>query len=348
MGKIKVVVAEDSASARELLVSILSADPQLKVIGQARDGEEAVALVARLRPDVVTMDIVMPGMGGLEATRRIMASNPVPIVIVSASWKALEVKSTFETIRAGALAVLSKPSGPGSPDFERSAERLRRTVVAMSQVKVVTHRPAGSERPSTPERSSRDPGAPSLSVVAIGASTGGPEALRELLTLLPKELPVPVLVAQHLSAGFLDGLLSWLAESTGQRVERAVAGQSPLPGRIYFAPEEEHLELSPSGRLVLTPAGDQDLLCPSADRLLSSVALVHGPRAAGVVLTGMGKDGAQGLKAMHDRGALTFAQDKPSSVVYGMPGEALRLGAATYVLPPRLIAHLLEQTLAGA
>ncbi len=344
---IKVLVAEDSAVLREFLVHILSSDPAIQVIGTARDGADALEAVQREKPDVITMDINMPRMDGFEATRRIMETQPTPIVIVSGSWDTKEVATTFRAVEAGALAVLPRPRGLGHPDHEAMAQELIQTVKLMSEVKVVRRwaRPrregtAPLRLPATAEVE-RGPKAAEIRLVAIGASTGGPIVLQTILAALPKDFRVPVVIVQHMAAGFVRGFVEWLTHSSGRQVHVATHGETLLPGRVYVAPDGFQMKVEPGGKVSLTHDEPENGLRPSVSYLFRSVASAYGPNAVGVLLTGMGKDGAEELRLMKEKGAMTLAQDKDSSVVHGMPGEAIKLGAATYVFPPEGIAAAL-------
>jgi two-component system chemotaxis response regulator CheB len=343
--KIKVMIVEDSPTVQRLLAGILGGDPAIEVAAVAGGGEQAIALLAASRPadrpQVVTVDINMPGMNGFETTRRIMESHPLPVVIVSASWQPDEVATTFRALEAGALAVVGKPRGPGHPESEQDARKLLETVKAMSEVKVVKRwsRLRSSPGPATPVAPAT-PGV-DLRLVAIGASTGGPAVLQTILAALPKSFPVPIVIVQHIAAGFLQGMVDWLAQTTGLPVHVATQGEPLLPGHAYLAPDGVHLGVSAAGTAVLSAAEPDDGLRPSVAHLFASVAHAYGPAAAGVLLTGMGRDGAAELKRLRQRGALTIVQDRDSSVVFGMPGEAVQLGAAAHVLSPEKIAALL-------
>lgn len=340
---IKVLVVEDSPVVREFLVHILGSDPDIQVIGTANDGEEALEAVRRTQPNVITMDIHMPKMNGLEATRRIMETHPTPIVIVSGSQDPREVATTFQAMEAGALAVLSRPAGIGHPDHEASARELVQTVKLMSEVKVVRRWPRGRREAAVPR-----PGETGLKralakvrVVAIGASTGGPPVLHTILAALPKDFPAPVLIVQHMAAGFIRGFADWLSQSSCLPVHLATHGEYILPGHIYLAPDECQMKVERGGRIVLTRDPPENGLRPSVSYLFRAVADVYGGDAVAGLLTGMGRDGAEELKLLREKGAITFAQDKESSVVHGMPGEAIRLDAATLVLPPERITAAL-------
>ncbi|MEW6753274.1 MAG: chemotaxis-specific protein-glutamate methyltransferase CheB [Candidatus Latescibacterota bacterium] len=340
---IRVLVVEDSAVVRQFLVQLLEGAPDLGVAGTARDGAEAVEAALRLRPDVITMDINMPRLDGFEATRRIMETCPVPIVIVSGSWDTREVATTFRALEAGALAVLPRPSGLGHLDHAATAAEFVNTVRLMSEVKVVRRWPrAGwpAGAPAAPKPPG--PARPSpVGVVAIGASTGGPLALQAILTGLPRELAAPLLIVQHIASGFVQGLTEWLARTSGWPVHVAIHEEPLLPGHAYVAPDGLHLGADGAGRVALSTAAPENGLRPAVAHLFRSVRQAYGLRAVGVLLTGMGTDGAEELKAMKEHGAVTVVQDHDTCVVHGMPGEALRLGAADHVLPPERIGPFL-------
>ncbi|MDD4927770.1 MAG: chemotaxis-specific protein-glutamate methyltransferase CheB [Gallionella sp.] len=339
---IKVLVAEDSPTVREFLVYLLNSDPDIRVVGTASDGEQAIAAVKRYRPDVVTMDIHMPNMDGFEATRRIMETEPVPIVIVSGSTDPHDVAMTFRAMEAGALAVLCRPNGIGHPDHEATARDLVQTVKLMSEVKVVRRWPKTrreSALGSAPQAVSVK--ASGVSLIAIGASTGGPPVLQTILSMLPGDLPVPVLIVQHMTSGFIQGFVTWLAQSSRLPVTVARQGEIILPGHVYVAPDEFQMKVEQGGVIVLTRDDAESGLRPSVSYLFRSLSSVYGGRVIAGLLTGMGRDGAEELKRLRDQGAVTFAQDKESSVVHGMPGEAIKLDAATFVLTPDKISALI-------
>jgi two-component system chemotaxis response regulator CheB len=340
---IKVLVVEDSPIVREFLVHILSSDPDIQVMGTADNGEEALDAVKRVNPDIITMDINMPKMNGFEATRRIMESHPTPIVIVSGSWDTQEVATTFRAMEAGALAIIPRPQGIGHPEHERTASELIRTVKLMSEVKVVRRWPRSktvSVGLSVPTAEVKRAPA-EVQIIAIGASTGGPVALQTILTALSKDLSAPVVIVQHIAAGFIRGFVEWLAQSSGLPVHVAADGEYLLPGHAYVAPDGFQMGVRAGHRITLTQDASESGLCPSVSHLFRSVADAYGQKAVGVLLTGMGRDGAEELKLMKERGAVTIVQDQESSVVHGMPGEAMRLDGATYVLSPEKIADAL-------
>ena len=341
---IRVLIAEDSPTAREYLVHIFSSDPAIKVIGTALNGAEAVKLAERLKPDVITMDIHMPVMDGLEATRKIMQTHPVPIVIVSGIWDPREVETTFRAIEAGALIVVQRPAGMGHPESERLKKELISKVKLMSEVKVVRRwgpSPKIKEEKKTESPTLSINARQDIGVVAIGASTGGPLALQKILSGLPPDFPVPVLIVQHIAAGFIQGMLDWLSETSGLRLHIAQEREKMLGGRAYFAPDGFYLGVDKSGGIKLQRRGSVGTTQPSVSHLFRTIAEVYRERSVGILLTGMGSDGAAELKIMREKGAITIIQDQESSIVFGMPGAARELGAAVVELPPEKIASAL-------
>jgi two-component system chemotaxis response regulator CheB len=355
---LRTLVAEDSATARSLLVAILSADPDIQVVGEARNGAEAVALTRQLRPDVVTMDIIMPLMDGFEATREIMASVPTPIVIVTASGRAREVQTSLEALQAGALAVLPKPPGPDAAGFEEAARQLVANVKALSQVKVVRRWRQKSEvrgqRSEVRSQKSEVGGSAASSLtsdlcpltsglVAMATSTGGPAALYRLFAALPGDFPLPILVVQHIAHGFTDGLADWLGKSTALRVKVAEDGEPLAPHTVYLAPEDRHLGVSRLPAVVLSSAAPVGGFRPSGTFLFASASRARGAGTIALILTGMGSDGVEGLAEVRRAGGHIVAQDEESSIIFGMPGAAVAAGLADVVLPLDAIpAHLLE------
>ncbi|PKL50641.1 MAG: chemotaxis response regulator protein-glutamate methylesterase [Candidatus Riflebacteria bacterium HGW-Riflebacteria-2] len=345
---IKVLIVEDSLVSQELLIHILTSDPDVRVVGVAHNGEEAIEAVQILKPDVVTMDIHMPGIDGFEATRQIMATQPTPIVVVSSSKVTGEAAQVFKAIEVGALAVFHRPPGVTHPDHKKAANDLLQTVKLMSEIKVVKrlhHLQKKSESLPAPPMT-RVPALKSsaeIQLVAIGASTGGPIALQKILSLLPKDFSLPILIVQHIASGFVGGFVDWLASCCSLPVLLAVHGQVTLPGHIYVAPDNFHMGIDKGLRIDLSATPPEGGLRPSVAHLFRSAAEIMGAKAVGILLTGMGKDGAQELKLMKDKGAITIAQDAESSVVFGMPGEAVRLDAATSVLSPAEIADMLSR-----
>lgn len=289
------------------------------------------------------MDIHMPKLNGLEATRRIMETNPTPIIIVSGSEDEREVGNTFDAMEAGALAVLRRPDGIGHPAHETGARELVQTVKLMAEVKVVRRWPKkhlGGQAPKAVEMGlAQEPA--KLRIVAIGASTGGPPVLQTILTALPKTFPAPIVIVQHMAAGFTRGFMEWLAQTSALPLHLATHGEVMCPGHVYLAPDGTQMKVARNDRIMLTQDDAENGLRPSVSYLFRSVVEVYGCDAVAGLLSGMGRDGAEELRILKERGAVTFAQDKESSVVHGMPGEAIRLDAAMLVLPPEKIVAVL-------
>jgi two-component system chemotaxis response regulator CheB len=345
---INVLVVEDSPVVREFLIYILSSDPEITVVATAGNGEEALNVLRTHRPDVITMDIHMPKLNGVEATRLIMETQPTPIVIVSGSQDPSEVRTTFDAIDAGALAVLSRPAGIGHPDHEATARKMIEVVKLMSEVKVVRRwaRMRGVSPVPLPVSPTLLNRVVQTRIVVMGASTGGPPALEAILSLLPKHFPVPILIVQHMTPGFMEGFVQWLKNSSNLPVHIARQGELPLPGHVYIAPDEYQMKVENRGEIVLTKDEPEHGLRPSVSCLFKSVARVYGHDTVAGLLTGMGRDGADELRLLKEKGAITFAQDKESSIVHGMAGEAIRLDAVTMVLPLEKIAAALTNLVA--
>ncbi len=348
---LSVLVVDDSPTTRQMLVSLVNATPDMRVVGEAGTGKQAVKLTHKLRPRVIVMDLVMPEMDGLEATREIMHALPTPIVVVSASLTSFETDIAFQAVSAGALMMLHKPAGPHDPDHPAQVAELLSAARAMAGVHVIHHpKPGNGSNGAGPltapvEVQAVLPG-PIMppKIVAIAASTGGPGALGEIVEKLPADFPLPVVVVQHIAPDFVGSLVEWLSSRTSLKVAVSKPHHQPLPGTVYVAPGGAHLRLTASLRFELTENPSSVPHRPSCDVLLESVARSYGPQAIGIVLTGMGEDGARGLRAMHDVGAFTIAQDEASSVVFGMPREAVARGGARCVLPLSEIPAVLVST----
>ena len=342
---ISVYIVDDSAVARQYLKHILETDASIKVIGEASSGEEAVEFVKAERPDVITMDIRMSGMDGHEATSRIMETHPVPIVIVSANYNRDQVEQSFRAMEAGALAIVEKPPGIGHSDYERSTHELISTVKLMSEVRVVRRWRKNRRLPLAPKEPLDE--AKNIRAVLMGASTGGPPVLQTVLSGFKADFPAPILIVQHITKGFIEGMIEWLGAVISLPISLARDGERALPGRVYFAPDDCHMGVDSSGRFFLSTDAPENGIKPSISFLFRSALESYGGEVVAVLLTGMGKDGAEEMKKIRDMGGVTIIQDKESSVVYGMPGEAARLGGAAFVLPPERIPSKIEGIVNG-
>jgi two-component system, chemotaxis family, protein-glutamate methylesterase/glutaminase len=346
-GQIRVLVVDDSPAQSAFLRALLEADPRLTVVGVAPNGAAAVRETARLAPHVITMDLHMPLMDGLEATRQVMAQTPTPIVLVTASASYRDQHLVFQAFEAGALAVVAKPSIGQTQDT--LARELIRTVKSVAGFKLVRRwgprRPSESARPTPTDAQLAARARPEL--VAIGASTGGPQALQEILTHLPPRFPWPVLVVQHITPGFAAGLVDWLRPQCTLPIALATDGLALRDPGIFVAPTGHHLTVR-ARALKLTGTPPVSGHRPSATVLFQSVAREYGASVVGVLLTGMGDDGAAGLRDIKRGGGLTVAQDEASSIVFGMPAAAIALGVVDRVLAPASIAPMLGDLAARA
>jgi two-component system, chemotaxis family, protein-glutamate methylesterase/glutaminase len=342
---INVLIVDDSKVVQEFLAHLLSSDPDLRVVGIANSGYEAIELVRIKKPDVITMDIHMPGMDGYEATRTIMETVPTPIVIVSGSSNKKEVTNTFKLLDAGALAVVIRPPGFEHPQFAASRKELIQTIKLMSEVKVVRLFPRNRREQKKPVLlvQTFENDLKRIELIAIGASTGGPMALQIILSGLPADLPVPVLIVQHIAKGFVSGFCEWLSATSKIKLKIAENGELISAGIGYIAPDCLQMGIGREGKIILSDQPPENGLRPSVSYLFRSVAQYMGPKSMGVLLTGMGKDGAEELKTMKEAGAYTMVQNAESSVVFGMPAEALRIGAADQALSPEKIAEIMAK-----
>jgi two-component system chemotaxis response regulator CheB len=345
---VSVLLVDDSLIALTILSRMLSTSPDIRVAGKARSGREALELIPRLQPAVICTDLHMPDMDGIALTKEIMGRFPRPILVVSAAVHPENINNVFSLLEAGAIDVLPKPRGGLAADEEHVAQELIRKIKIISGVVALTRRQriSSGPTPSLPGPSS-PPTPPRPRVVAIGASTGGPQALRTVLAQLPIDFPAPVLCVQHISGGFLGGLVDWLASHCTLSVKIARSGEQALPGTIYFPPEGAHLEIDKSSRLVCSHKAPVDGHRPSITVTFKSVADSCGDGAIGILLTGMGSDGAQGMQEIFEAGGIAVAQNEESCVVFGMPKQAIALGAVKYVLPMNKIAFMLPELLAA-
>jgi two-component system chemotaxis response regulator CheB len=334
---VRVLVVDDSITARKRLCEVLTTDPDVEIVGEAGDGKRAIELCEEHRPDVVTMDMMLPVMSGLAATEYIMAYCPTPILVVSSSVNRGDLFKTYDALAAGAVDVVEKPCGDEPQGSWES--KFIATVKLISHIRVITHpraRMGALGRPRPPQPAVSSPVATAQrerGVVAIGASTGGPGAVVQILRSLAADFPLPILLVLHINEAFAAAFADWLDAQTGRRVAYARDGDvvASAAGRVVMAPPERHLVVR-GGRLRLTLDPERHSCRPSVDVLFESVAREYGPTAIGCLLTGMGRDGATGLLAIRGAGGLTIAQDEATSVVYGMPREAVLCGAAARVL----------------
>lgn len=343
---IKVLIVDDSPTLREYLKYILETDPEIQIIGMVENGKMAVDFVNKQKPDIITMDIDMPVMNGLEATRSIMSSIPVPIVIITCDRNARNEAITMEALASGALTVIEKPSGLANLDRVQG-NYLVTTIKTYARVKVLT-RKFKTSPPSTHKKTDLS-STEKLTIrklttkfdwVAIGVSTGGPEVLKTILGALPAGFPLPIFLVQHITPGFLESMVSWLDEKTNIKIKIAEDKETPLPGTVYFAPDHHHMEVI-NKKIHFRENYERNNICPSVDALFKSL-LPTASTTLAILLTGMGSDGAAALKELRGKGAITIAQDKKSSMVHGMPGEAIKTGGAAFVMNPDQIINSLK------
>ncbi|MBF0565675.1 MAG: chemotaxis-specific protein-glutamate methyltransferase CheB [Nitrospirae bacterium] len=346
---IKVLLVDDSVIALAILKRMLSSSPDIEVVGTARNGKEALELIPRLSPTVLCTDLHMPVMNGLEFTRAVMATHPLPILVVSVSASEGSLNA-FDLLDAGAVDVLSKPrSGlsPASPELASELVRKIRILAGVHVFRRIQREIPIREAPIAGLKSRLqipipEPGK-DVRIVVIGASTGGPQALETILGRMPQDFPLPVLCIQHISDGFLQGLVDWLSSKCRLTVKIVQPGELPSPGTIYFPQEGTHLKIDGSGRIASSPEPPFDGHRPSITITMRSAAHYYESRVFGVLLTGMGRDGAEGMQEIAKAGGVTIAQDEESSVVFGMPKQAIDLGAARYVLAVDEIAEFLKK-----
>ena len=340
-GPVRLLVVDDSPSIRAVIRAMVEGDAGIRIVGEAGTGGEAVEMARTLRPGVILMDVQMPGMDGIEATERIMASEAVPIIAFSAFTRGGKAKASIEMLAAGALDVMAKSDLGGAGAASEFSRALRKKIRSASGVAVV--RRLRRAVPRTQERG--EPAGPSdrtrFEVLGVGASTGGPTALRDLFSALPADFPLPILVVQHITTGFTAGFVEWLRQHTPLVVRVANREDRAVPGSILIAPEGRQLEALPGGAVRATSRNPRGVHLPSADTLLSSLASVYGRKCIGALLTGMGSDGASGLLDIRRAGGFTIAQDEETCVVFGMPREAVRLGAVDRSMAPTAMAELL-------
>jgi two-component system chemotaxis response regulator CheB len=362
--RIRVLVVDDSAFMRKVLQTIIAADPQLEVCGEARDGRDAVTQAEVLKPDVISMDINMPHMDGLQATEIIMSSNPRPILIVSSeSREGAEV--TLKSLELGAIDFVAKPSGGIDLDMSSVKDELCRKLKMAAKVRVVRtatrsklqQEIASSSPRVEPASKNGDSGlqevraavnaaaksAGKFPIVVLASSTGGPATLMNFMPYFPKDFPGAVILVQHMPGNFTSQFSKQLAEISRIKVKEAEAGEIIVPGQLYVCPGSHHLRVSPTGRISLDDGPRISGYRPCADLTFESAAEYAGPMTIGVILTGMGNDGAKGVQEIRSAGGHVIAQDESTAVIFGMPQEAIKTGAVDQVLPMEAIYHAIEK-----
>lgn len=327
---IRVLIVDDSLLAREMLREILEEHEDIEVVGEALNGQQAIEMVKELRPHLVTMDLNMPVMGGLEAIEAIMHNKAVPILVVSSETDA---EQAYQALSSGALEVIGKPR-INSEDAKLLVHQVR----LLSGVPVITRmqRWCMTTQNADPMLSGAYLAASKVAdqpIFALASSTGGPQALANLLSALPADFPAPLVIAQHISNGFIEGMGQWLAGLCALPVKVAEEGELLVAGKVYLSPSEEHLTFTSDGRVKLKSRAEKDIYHPSCDEMLASVAQVYGKNAVGIIMTGMGCDGTRGMTAIYEQGGITLAQDEASSVIYGMNAEAVNAGVIHRELP---------------
>jgi two-component system chemotaxis response regulator CheB len=359
--KFRVLVVEDSTFMRRVLETIFNSDDQLQVVGHASDGREAIALAETLKPDVITMDLNMPHMDGLQATAHIMTTNPRPIVVVSSETREGAAK-TLKALELGAIEFVTKPSGGVDLDLQTAKDELIRKVRMAAKVRVVrtatrmvTAVQGAGTGPTAPLQSVRPmqptpivPAELRFPVVVLGASTGGPATVMRMAPGFTKDFPAAVFLVQHMPAAFTTQYALQLVEFTGIRVKEAEAGELVQPGTLYICPGGHHLRVTPTGRIQLDgTTGRIDGYLPNIDITMESIAAYAGAMSIAVVLTGMGSDGTRGARAVKSAGGLVLAQDEATSVIFGMPAEAIKAGVVDQVLGTDDIYPAIEKRVLG-
>ncbi len=351
--RLRVLIVEDSGFMRKVLHDIISADPQMEVVGEARDGREGVALALALKPDVITMDINMPHLDGLQATELIMSQNPRPIVIVSSESRE-GADSTLRALELGAVDFVPKPSSGIDLDMHRVGQELSRKLKTAAKVRVVrtatlsrigqpAGKPAASAGSSSGGVLTVAAPSPRFPCIVVAASTGGPATVMSMIPRLPKDLPAAVVLVQHMPAAFTGQFTLQLADASPLRVKEAETSEVIQPGVVYVCPGSHHLRFAGGGRITLDGGDRISGYRPCADVALETAADYLGPMTVGVILTGMGNDGAKGAKAVKSAGGYVIAQDEATSVIFGMPAEAIKTGAVDEVLPIDDIAAAIER-----
>lgn len=337
---IEVLIVDDSRVARELLKHIIEKDPELKVVGCVENGEQALKWIQNKSCDVITMDIHMPHLNGFEVTQKIMESKPIPTIIISSGYTQSDNLLAFKALEVGALAILEKPLGLGDADYIRKTKEIIETIKMIAGIKVMTRHHKYSATESKSLSSQIEPHT-EIKAIGIGASLGGPLAIAKILEELPISFPVPIFIVQHIVAGFVENFIRWLQERSKLRIYLAKDGEVAKPGCVYIAADRCQMKIKKGGVISLVHTFTPGLQ-PSVGILFKSLADTYDSHCIGVILTGMGRDGAAELLIMKQKGAYTIAQNEESSVMFGMPKEAILLGAARQVLPLNSIASTLN------
>lgn len=344
---IKLLIVDDSPTELTLLKHIFSESSDIEIVGTAKNGKEAIELAATLEPDLITMDILMPVMDGYEAIRHIMRHNPVPIVVISSKFNKNSISGSYEALDAGALSVLEKPQNINSPDFNMIKKRMIDTVRSMAEIKVIRRRFFSEHKHQNLTISTElNLKNKKFDIVAIGTSVGGPHALKMILKKLPADYRVPIVVVQHMIPGYVEGFTQWLNANTALTIKSAEDQEILKSGTVYFAPDKHHLTVKLiNGKLIAKLVSGDPVagFCPSATVLFQSIAKTCGDKAIGVLLTGMGSDGADGLLELKKSHSHTIIQDEKSAVVFGMAGVAQSIGAVDLVVElDQIAAYLID------
>lgn len=343
---IRVMLVEDSALQLHIIKSILDANSYIDVIGTAVNGAEALKLLPYLKPDVICTDYHMPVMDGLEFIERALKVYPCPILVLSISVQPDQVDNIFKLLSAGAIDVMAKPRASGGVFGKEDGARLVEKIRIVNGVKYINRANRKPLEPQNPE--CLIPRVTAPKIVVIGASTGGPQALEVILPALKSSFSIPIVCVQHISHGFLLGMLTWLQSMSSLVIEIATPGSKPIPGHLYFPPEGMHLTFDQNGAFELSIPKSEDIYCPSIDKLFSSAANFFKSETVGILLSGMGKDGAEGIRAIFDAGGDTVAQDEDSSIIFGMPAIAINAGVVCRILPPFGIAAYMNDLSIGS
>ncbi|MEC7838494.1 MAG: chemotaxis protein CheB [Chlamydiota bacterium] len=365
--QINVLITDDSKVSRDLLAYIISLDPAINVMGFAENGIEALKFIKKHQPDVIVTDIEMPEMNGFQLTRKIMETNPIPIIVISGVYNQAEVATGFEAIEAGALAIIEKPKGLGDSHCMDTARFVAETIKIMSDVKLQSIN--SSLTPPVPSKniSSKATSKPiecndsnsdlnldtfiktgKFEAVGIGASIGGPKAIRTLLSQLPKDFPLPIFVVQHITSGFIEGFINWLNASTTFNVKIAEEGEQVRPGYVYVCPDKQLMGVDNNKCITLKDATPMDQSEFSISEIFRTMSKTYGDKCIGVILTGTGKDGVPELLELKKMGAYTIAQDDVTSVKFDLPQKAIQAGAISKVLPLHQIAIVLEEIVSSS